>query len=58
MNAKVKVKVRVKVKKRRMPCYSKVVKCSGRVPCKGLVASMLLSAHFKRLSGLLYATAF
>ena len=58
MKAKVKVKVRVKVKKRKMPCYSKVVKCSGRVQCKGFVASILLSAHFKRMSGLLYATAF
>ena len=58
MKAKVKVKVKVRVKKRRMPCYRKVVKCSGRVYCRGLVASMLLSPHFKRLSGLLYMTAF
>ena len=34
-------------------CYSTIIKCGGRAQWQSGVASMLLSAHFKRWSGLL-----
>ena len=55
----VKVKLNLKLKAvedtAKVQLYSPVVECSGRLQWQSVVVSVILSAPFKRLNGLLYA---